>query len=475
MIGSSTGNIGTDCEDMPRSSKSRPISSRPRLGGPRRMNERDQAPNGHQFYHPSDSSKPRHSRPRPRQPTQRRVDNISSRGRRTEHGSGKKDRDRSPRRHLNRTTSLHSKSEELTNGYSKENQEMQRRENKITERDSDGLEKNVHDYTPERRRVTSRTMSESSSCSDWGSMVDEFEYQRTRVLQDMARYKRKLLLSEENRFTSAEVDKIEPKREPRTVLEVDEVVLIRRQKQIDYGKNTEGYQNYIKAVPKNKRIKNKHVVTPNKFKLYSRRSWDTQLRQWKLALHEWSSEGRKCWNEKRKTSTKSLRFNDFNSDETQDMEVECSSLDTSLTSGYSDEISTSVRSCTPIDSNCEDDDISDEQCVNVNDLQPRPLHPSEAQYTTTTPAATPIISDAVAPSISPQTHFNPAALIAALQHHGMIAPFGHDATVNAENVTPHQSHNNNGIVSEPSLQHDANVFDEFNLDACFLHDSEYTI
>lgn len=66
--------------------------------------------------------------------------------------------------------------------------------------------------------------------------------------------------------------------------EDDQNVLTRRQKQIDYGKNTLGYQSYLETIPKETRTRD-DPKTPRKHVKYSRRSWDQQIKLWRIKLH----------------------------------------------------------------------------------------------------------------------------------------------------------------------------------------------
>ncbi|KAG7282701.1 hypothetical protein CRUP_017627 [Coryphaenoides rupestris] len=72
-----------------------------------------------------------------------------------------------------------------------------------------------------------------------------------------------------------------------TNTETNAAVLKRRQKQIQYGKNTSGYQNYLQQIPKHLRDHKFQPSTPIKYRKYSRRSWDMQVRMWRRALHLW--------------------------------------------------------------------------------------------------------------------------------------------------------------------------------------------
>jgi len=82
-----------------------------------------------------------------------------------------------------------------------------------------------------------------------------------------------------------------PKKIPKKVKprETDVRRLSARQKQIDIGMNTVGYQRFCDSVPIDKRTK-EHPKIPDIHQVCSKRSWDGQVRKWRRMLHDFDPE-----------------------------------------------------------------------------------------------------------------------------------------------------------------------------------------
>ncbi|KAG2430110.1 hypothetical protein HXX76_010209 [Chlamydomonas incerta] len=73
------------------------------------------------------------------------------------------------------------------------------------------------------------------------------------------------------------------------ILDLDPHRLAQRQKQIDFGKNTTGYQRYLQLVPRNKRRRT-DPATPDIHANISKRRFDGQVVVWRRALHKYDDD-----------------------------------------------------------------------------------------------------------------------------------------------------------------------------------------
>jgi len=83
-------------------------------------------------------------------------------------------------------------------------------------------------------------------------------------------------------------------------IETDPTRLRQRQKQIDYGKRTVGYEQYRNNVPKWGRIRgnSRYPSTPDKYSVCSKRLWDATVRRWRRGLHQYDPPGYEVASEK---------------------------------------------------------------------------------------------------------------------------------------------------------------------------------
>ncbi|XP_075154233.1 stem-loop binding protein [Haematobia irritans] len=125
--------------------------------------------------------------------------------------------------------------------------------------------KRRHSETPS---VETRSNSPNSSC-------ESNEGINTRYFNSHKNEKRKR--ARQNSLTSSSSSSS-------SYTETDAAILSRRQKQIDYGKNTVAYERYVEMVPKTQRTRD-HPRTPNKYGKYSRRAFDGLVKIWRKQLH----------------------------------------------------------------------------------------------------------------------------------------------------------------------------------------------
>jgi len=134
------------------------------------------------------------------------------------------------------------------------------------------------------RRLSPCARKKSNDKPDWADETEEdndvYLDRAERALADLGKYEASFKKYEDNK------ENMKPTSPKPVEIERDADVLIRRQKVIDYGKNTDQYEEYIQNVPKSQRS-DKQPWTPDKYQKMTRRNWDKQVKIWRKQLHYW--------------------------------------------------------------------------------------------------------------------------------------------------------------------------------------------
>ena len=130
-----------------------------------------------------------------------------------------------------------------------------------------------------------RSWSRAENRLDKNSGIVKRESPRKRVKTEDLRTKIRMTLDDDkDRKNEDNSQALVEFRVPKYERETDEEVLKRREKQLDYGKNTVDYDKYLKLVPKKQRT-DRMPRTPNKNLKHSRRAWDGMVKKWKQDIH----------------------------------------------------------------------------------------------------------------------------------------------------------------------------------------------